>query len=355
MLKHNIIHDEEDGLQATLKTLDGQLHQLHMPTVALSNSLRINLRNSARKILCLLNRMDPTSKPDAVATLLSVRNEVAELKGVLTRCPDDLNEATKKLIRILETMMDGTLFAGASSFSHTITMHGSVPSVDVKALLGEMKPFLELAMDVAESPQNHLRNEIKEMIKSNEKTTSILIEQNAILKAQLAEQKAQVAEHETEKRKAQQRHLAYDLAAHLERVFAYENDCPDQSLYEGCFKTQNYNLEDTEKIFGITSDKKHKELKALTMSIRKVKEQRFSSGHSTPEEQKRTKLSQMTSILTSVFNLSNRQVLLYEKLVTYGIKKINEERKKQNKTELDNESLTVADIIALQDYDNCDE
>ncbi len=348
-----------DELQATLERLE---QQLRVSSLTLSANQRIILAECARKLLCLLNSLDPTCNQDAVSSLSSVRSELAGLKDTLSKCPEDLVDATKKLIQLFETMLNGTLFAGTSSYSHTILMQGSVPAVDVHSLLKEMKPYLELAMEVAGSPQTRLLNEIHSLklnnekmiintdkiIMSNEKTLVTLQEQNALLRAQLTKHEA---ETKSDKDRAQYRHLAYDLVSHVERVYAFENDSPPFSLYEGCFKHHTYDLAQTEKAFGLPLDVKHKGLSALTLSIKEVKDQRFLFGHSTPEVQKETRLSQMKDILESHFRLTAHQRSLYDKIVTYGMNKINEKRKEKDLEVMTKDSLSVADIMALQDYE----
>lgn len=239
-------------------------------------------------------------------------------------------------------------------------MQESVSMDHIHSMLNQMKPFLELAFDVTGSLQNRLLEEIetlklsnKEMImkndniiKSNDHTIVALEEQNAILRLQLETTKS-------EKQQAQYRHLAYDVATHIERVFAVENDSHPVTLYDGCFKYQTYDLAATEKAFDIVPvvpDGTHRQLNVLLLAIKRVKEQCCSSCKSTPDAQQDTKLSEMTGILEWHFDLSYLQRTLFDKLVTYGVGLINAERKDRGQVLLTKENLTVADILSLQDY-----
>jgi len=316
-----------------------------------------SLRASARALLAIVdripvqltNRSDP--QDDAVAMLIAVQNEIRSLNDTIARCPADLADATTTLIKIVERLVNGTLMSGASFHDRTLWMQGPPEAVDVHQLISRFKPFLELSMELAgSSPSVTMQQEIRaikvsndNMMKNNDIMTTQLKEQNALLRAQLSEGKMRAEKEkldlEEKIRCAEHRNLVYDIVANAERMFADEHNAFAQTIFEG-YRLGTYTPEILEKAFNLQSDDKHSEVKALTWSIKDIKDQRLSSGHSSIELQENVKVSELVGIAKKYFSLTHRQISLYEKIIQYTTRRYKELNDKNSQ-----DDVTVAEIM----------
>ncbi|KAJ3161205.1 hypothetical protein HDU86_007827 [Geranomyces michiganensis] len=233
--------------------------------------------------------------------LRAIRQQIEELKRALENISDvDLKERALGIVDQV-SHMSGPIYVGPSREGTTPYMHAAYAPLNLTALLQDMAPFLQGAVDMAQKPYVELHALIRQQsadiaaqAEATRRSTAALEKSNALLQAQL--------ETATERaRKAESMNAVYDFVSACERLLCKQFDVyPDalsRALYANVIDWTNLREE-----LGLDDASRTR----LLDTIRGVKDQRLEYGHA-PKQ-----LAAQLEVATGILPLADEHFILSE-------------------------------------------